>query len=279
LKQEDLITLSHLKERMELIKVQPGLLDETDIKLVYSFAGKLASKEYLGGLVQAVVLFGSVMRDKASKANDLDVLVLLDDVSNEITSEMASAYSLSVGSLLAKLNAQEKIHLTTLGIVRFWDGVRNGDPVIMSIIRSGKPIVDTGFFNPLKSMLEKGMIKPTREAVVSHLRLAESLLRNQKNYFMRCVADLYWAVMDAAHSLIMHAGLEPTHPKETPVVFRKAARKTGLSVRLALTIESFVGIMKNVSHGKQQSFTGRQVDARRAKAESFVKAVKSVVEK
>lgn len=272
-------TLSHLKERMELIKEKPGLLDESDVKLVYSFAGKLAGKEYLGGLVQAVVLFGSVMRDKPSRANDLDVLVLLDDVSNELTSEMASAYSLSVGSLLAKLNAQEKIHLTTLGIIRFWDGVRNGDPVIMSIIRSGKPIVDTGFFNPLKSMLEKGMIKPTREAVVSHLRLAESLLRNQRNYYTRCVADLYWAVMDAAHSLIMHAGLEPTHPRDTPIVFRRAAKQVGLSVRLALTIESFVGIMKNVSHGKQKEFTGKQVDALRVKAESFVKAVKTIVEK
>ena len=130
MKKEHLSTLSHLKERIELIKSKPGVLKTEDIKLVYDFASRLASKEMLGGFVQAIVLFGSVMRKEAKKDSDLDLLVILDDVSNEITSEMASAYSLTVGSLLAKLNAHDKIHLTTLGIIRFWDGVRNGEPVI-----------------------------------------------------------------------------------------------------------------------------------------------------
>jgi len=276
---EHLNTISHLKERLELIKTKPGTLKTKDIKLVYDFAGKLASKEYLGGMVYGVVLFGSVSRDEATEESDLDVLVVLDDVSNQITSEMASAYSLTVGSLLAKLNAHEKIHLTTLGIIRFWDGVRNGEPVIMSIIRTGKPIVDTGFFKPLKTMLEKGMIKPTREAVISHLRMAKTLLRNQQLYYKRSVSDFYWAVMDAAHAVIMHAGEETTHPKKTASLFRKVARKVGVSTRYANTIDYFVKLMKSLSKGTKRSFTGKEVDSLKRKAESFVKSAKAVVEK
>jgi len=278
-KKEHWSTLSHLRERMELIKSKPGLLKTSDIKLVYDFAGKLASKEFLGGFVQGIVLFGSVMRDEAKKGSDLDILVILDDVSNEITSEMAGAYSLTVGSLLAKLNAHDKIHLTTLGIIRFWDGVRNGDPVITSIIRSGKAIVDTGFFTPLKAMLAKGMIKPTREAVVSHLRMAQSLLRNQAVYFKRSVSDFYWAVMDAAHAVIMHAGEETTHPRNVSKVFRKVAPKVGLSVKLAPTIDYFLKLMKGMANGEKHEFTGRQVDELKKKAKAFVKSVKNVIEK
>lgn len=278
MKEEHLSTLSHLKERVDLIKTKPGVLRTADIELVYSFAGKVASKEYLGGFIQAVVLFGSVMRDEAKEDSDLDVLVLIDDVSNEVTSEMASAYSLSVGSLLAKLNAHDKIHLTTLGVIRFWDGVLNGDPVIMSILRSGKPIVDTGFFNPLKKILEKGMIKPSRESVVSYLRMGESLVKNQPNYYLRSVVDMYWAVIDAAHALIMHAGEEPTHPKATPTLFRKVAKTFKLSPNLSLTIDKFIVLMKEITKGKRKSFTGSQVDALRRKAETFVNAIKRVIE-
>ncbi len=278
MKKEHFSTLSHLKERMNLIKSKPGLLRTKDIELVYSFASKVASKEYLGGLIQGVVLFGSVMRDSASSESDLDVLVLLDDVSNEITSEMASAYSLTVGSLLAKLRAHDKIHLTTLGVIRFWDGVRNGDPIIMDIIRSGRAIVDTGFFTPLKAMLERGMIKPSREAVIANLRLGESLLRNAPLYYSRCVSDLYWAVMDSAHALIMHAGLESTHPRMVSKVFVKAAKQLGVSVRLASTIDFFVKLVKSLSRGKRKRFTGKQVDSYIVKAERFVSAVSKVID-
>lgn len=262
---------------MELIKSKPGLLRTDDIKVVYDFAGKLASKEYLGGFVQGIVLFGSVLREDSSKDSDIDLLVVLDDVSNQITSEMASAYSLSVGQLLAKLNAHDKIHLTTLGMIRFWDGVRNGDPVIMNILRSGKAIVDTGFFGPLKAMLSKGMIKPSREAVVSHLRMADSLLKNQGMYYKRSVSDFYWAVIDAAHAAIMHAGLETTHPKEVSKVFKKASKKLGLSATLAPVIDKFYKLMKELSNGKT-SYTGRQVDELGKQAAKFVSSVKKKIE-
>ena len=77
MKEKHLSTLSHLKERVELIKEKPGLLRTKDIELVYKFAGKLASKDYLGGIVQGVVLFGSVMRNEATKESDLDIAIFV----------------------------------------------------------------------------------------------------------------------------------------------------------------------------------------------------------
>ncbi len=276
MKAEHWSSLSNLKKRVELIESKPGVILDKDLSLVYSFASKVSSKEYLGGFIMGVVLFGSVMRDEATKSSDIDVLVLVDDVTNEITSEMAGAYSLTIASILAKLNAQNKIHVTTLGLVRFWDGVRNGDPIVMSIIRNGKPIVDTGFFNPLKALLERGLIKPSREAIIANLRMAESLLRNQSNFLTRCVVDSYWAVIDAAHSLIMHAGLETTHPRDVSRVFREAAGIVGIDSSLSGVIDLFIKILGDVKAGKR--FSGKRVDELRREAERFVKAVKIVVD-
>ena len=89
---------------------------------------------------------------------------------------------------------------------------------------------------------------------------------------------MYWAVIDAAHALIMHAGEEPTHPKATPTLFRKVAKTFKLSPNLSLTIDKFIVLMKEITKGKRKSFTGSQVDALRRKAETFVNAIKRVIE-
>ncbi len=273
-----MFSLSKLNERLQLIKSKPGLIKTEDIELVYNFASKITSKEYFSGIIHAVILFGSVMRDEKTKESDIDILVLIDDIETEITPEIASAYSLGVASLLAKLKAESKLHITTLGLLRFWDGVRKGDPIIITIIRNGKAIVDTGFFKPLKAMLEKGMIKPTPEAIIANLRMAETLLRNQPNYYLKSLIDFYWVVINTAQALIMYSGFEPKSPKETPKLFRKAAKKYNLDPELSNLIEKLYKTMKKITNlGIRPKISGKEVDEYRKQVEDFVKKVKKVL--
>ncbi len=267
---EHLASLSNLKERMTLIKARPGKIKTEDIELVYKFASQLASKEYMGGLIQAIVLFGSVSRGENVEESDIDLLVLINDVENVITSEMASAYSLTVGSLLARLNAQDKLHLTTLGLLRFWDGVRNGDPVIMSLLRTGKPIVDTGFFTPLKKLLEKGLIKPSKESIQAHLSMARKLVNTTHAHIVASVADLYWAVMDAFHAYVMALDLEPVAPLKAPALMKKLAKKFKLPQEHVETLTDLVKIMKAVTHNRKKSFTGQEYEKLKTRATNFV---------
>ncbi len=274
---EHLVGISNLKARLTLIKSRPGKIRTGDIELVYKFSSQLASKEYMGGLIQAIVLFGSVSRDEQMEDSDIDLLVLINDVENVITSEMASAYSLTTGSLLAKLNAHEKLHLTTLGVLRFWDGVRNGDPVIMSLLRTGKPIVDTGFFTPLKKLLEKGLIKPSPESVRAHMSMARKLVNNTKMHVVASVADLYWAVMDSFHAYVMALGLRTVAPLKAPALMKKLARKYGIPARHVTTMAELVKVMRAVIHGRKNEFTGAEYDRLKKKASDFVKYVGSRV--
>lgn len=256
---------------MTLIKSKPGKINTADIELVYKFSSLIASKEYLGGLIQAVILFGSVARGEESIDSDIDLLVLVNDVDNEISQEMASAYSLTTGSLLARLNAGEKLHLTTLGVMRFWDGVRNGDPVITSLLRSGKPIVDTGFFTPLKKLLEKGMIKPTPESIRAHMSMARKLVNTTKNHIVASVADLYWAVIDTFHAFVMSLGLDTVAPLKAPALIKTLSKKHAIPLKHINTLTELVKIMKDVTHNKNTDFSGVQYDSLKTKAEEFVK--------
>lgn len=262
---------------MTLVKSNPGKIRTEDIELVYKYAGAIASKEYLGGLIQAVILFGSVSRGESKEESDIDLLVLINDADNEITTEIASTYSLVSGSLLVKLNAQGRIHLTTLGVMRFWDGVRMGDPVIMSLLRTGKPIVDTGFVTPLKKLLEKGMIKPTQESIDAHLSMARKLVNTTGVHIVASVSDLYWACMDTFHSYVMSLGLLTVAPLEAPVLMAKLAKKNRIPLKYVESLKEFVAIMKSVTHGKKKGFTGVEYDALKVKAENFVSYMGSLV--
>lgn len=276
-KADHLSNLSYLKSRLDLIKEKPGKINTEDIELVYKFASTLASKEYLGGLIQAIVFIGSAYRGEAKPGSDLDVLVIMDDVDNEITSEMGSAYSLTIGSLIAKLNAQDRLHITTLGMLRFWDGVLNGDPVLMTMLRYGKPLVDTGFFKPLKTLLERGLIKSTPESINAHVKMARALLNSTRSHMLAGLADLYWAVVDSVHALIMNEGLEAPYPTKAPVVFARIAKRKRISAEYVLTVKEIVTLMKSITHGKRKELTGIELEKWRKRVASFVTKIESLI--
>jgi len=276
-KADHLNSLSYIKSRLDLIREKPGKINTEDVDLVYKFSSTLASKEYLGGLVQAIVFVGSAYRGEAGPDSDLDILVIMDDVDNEITSEMASAYSLTIGSLIAKLNAQDKLHVTTLGMLRFWDGVIKGDPVIMTMLRYGKPIVDTGLVKPLKTLLERGLIKATPESINAHIKMARSLLNSTRSHMIAGLADLYWAVVDATHALIMKEGLETPYPTKAPEVFASIAKRKKIPLAHVATVREIVKLMKDLTHAKKKDVTGLELERWRKRVASFVEKIESMI--
>jgi len=270
-------TIAKINERIRLKEEKPGTITTSDLELLYEFASKLTSKEYFGGFVHAVILFGSVARSEEVEGSDLDVLVLVDDLTIPITQGLLSTYRVGVGDLLVKLNAQDKIHLTTLGLLQFWDGVRNGDPIILTILRDGKPIVDTGFFKPLQKLLEYGMIKPTPESIDAHAKMARSLLIASDNHLLAAMADLYWSIIDATHAILMKEGILPTYPAETPKYIAKLVKKKKSAKKHLKTLKDMIKIMKGITHRKILRISGKKYDSYRKRVEEYVKKVNSLI--
>ena len=122
-------------------KVNPNLelYRRVDINLAYSFT-KDCMKEF-GKMLKAVVLFGSSARKTKTPESDLDILIVVDDLSMNFTEELTEAYRLVVQKLIVKHST--RIHVTTLRFSSMWEYIRNGDPIAINILRDGIFILAT----------------------------------------------------------------------------------------------------------------------------------------
>lgn len=170
------------------------------LDLAYNFS-KRVYKEF-AKFIKAIVLFGSTARKKQEGKGDVDLLIIVDDVSIIIDQEFVQAYRLIVEKIVAEVSPA-KLHVTTLKFTSFWEYVRAGDPVAVNILRDGVPIVDSGFFEPLQILLYQGRIRPSLESMWSYFNKAPITLHNSKWHIKQAVLDLYWAVIDSAHAALM----------------------------------------------------------------------------
>ncbi len=133
---------------------------EDDLDDAYKFSAELSRE--VGKFIKGVVLFGSKARKKGP-AHDIDILVILDDVTIYWTKEFVQTYRIIVDNLIAKIS--KRLHITTFKYTSFWEYVRNGDPIAINILRDGVPLIDREFFRPLQLLLFQGRIRPSQEAV------------------------------------------------------------------------------------------------------------------
>ncbi len=269
-----------VKKRHLLIEQRLGV---QDTKLVYEFAKKV--KQELGDFVKAIILFGSYARriqsqtltkqsDKTSeKINDIDILIIIDDINFAITKEVAEAYRLLVEKIIAQVS--QKLHVTTFRFTSFWEYVRVSDPVAVNILRDGIPIFDIGFFEPLQMLLYQGRIRPSVEAIYAYYNRAPRSLQRSKDYLLMAVIELYWAVMDSAHAVLMKFGEVPPSPEHVASIMKQRLVKESLiSKQDVLIVENFYKLMKQITTKQKTFITGKEFDKLLSQAQSFVDKMK-----
>ncbi|MBR9676804.1 nucleotidyltransferase domain-containing protein [Candidatus Woesearchaeota archaeon] len=244
-----------------------------DFDIVLSFAKELSSE--IKELLRAVVIFGSAARHE-KKANDIDVLVVLDDASVEITSELSQAYSSITSKIVNKVS--RKLHITTLKYTTFWEYVRSGDPVGVNILRDGVAILDKGVFGVMQTLLFKGKIRPSSEAVWNYFDRAPRTLANAKWHVEQGVIDLYWACIDSAHAALMHKGQVPPSPSHVALMIEKVLVKKKLVPKTAPnTMRKFYNLSKSIARREIKNISGSEFDKLYAQAHSFVASMQRVV--
>jgi len=266
--------LKDIQHKLRLKSLKPGVLNEKDLELIYNFAKELTEK--FQGFIHGIILFGSRAREKGKEGSDIDLLILVDDVVTPVTNEVVSAYRLGVGEILARLNAVDKIHLTTLGISEWFDAVRHADPVAVNVLRDGKAIVDTGFFEPLKRLLILGRIRPSKEAIDAHLNRAKALMNAATIHFLAAIDDLYWACIDAANALLMHLEIPVPSPKDVVEVFKnELPKKINVPEENIKTLEEIVNVMKSIARREKTTATAEEVEKYKEKVGKFVEFVEN----
>ncbi|MBI5072709.1 hypothetical protein HZA99_02735 [Candidatus Woesearchaeota archaeon] len=252
-----------------------------DVDVAYDFTRKV-HKEF-GTFLRCVVLFGSVadrptqMQTSLKHEGDIDILMVVDDVTYYLSPEVVETYRIVIERTIAETS--NRLHVTTLKFTSFWEYVRIGDPIGMNMLRNGVALMDTGFFYPLQLLLHQGRIRPSPEAVNAYFSRAPTTLFNSRWHMLQGTLDLYWAVIDAAHAALMMNGVMPPAPKDVAdVLEEKLVKKKILDAKHAKTMRTMYTLSKLILHKKIRDIDGKTYEKYYTQAQDFVEAIKNIVE-
>ena len=227
-----------------------------------------------GSFIKTIVFFGSGARADHESDSDIDVLVIVDDVTVQLSREIVDAYRLSVHKHVHEVS--HKLHVTSLKISAFWEMLKTGDPVALNILRDGVAIIDSGFFDPFKTLLERGRIRPSTEAMRVYLARAERTMGSASWHVNQACIDLYWAVVDAVHALLMHKDIIPPRPEQMVselARLRKEGTITELTNADLECVGSLVKAYKRITRDRKARITGAEYDRLAQPANSLVSRV------
>jgi len=247
-----------------------------DLTIARSFAKRLQNE--FGNFLKAVVLFGSAARKTPlATRGDIDVLIVVDDLSIRMTREVIEAYRLITEKTIGKVST--RLHVTSMTLTSFWEYIRAGDPVAINILRDGIAIIDCGFFDPMQALLMQGRVRPTHESVWVYFGRAPRTLVNSKWHLLQATLDLYWAVIDSTHAALMHIGEIPPSPEHAADMLEKhLVKEHKLETKYAKTMEKFFKIMKGITHREIKEIKGPEYEALYKEAEDFVNRMQKFIE-
>ncbi|MBI4144065.1 hypothetical protein HY486_02365 [Candidatus Woesearchaeota archaeon] len=229
----------------------------------------------LGDFLKCVILFGSSTSEVLHE-HDIDVLLVIDDLSRVVTPEVVEAYRIIVEKTAGKIS--NRFHINTLKLTELWDYARNGDPVFINMLRDGVVFFDSGIFEPLQFLLKQGRIRPTKESVYNYYSRAPLTLQNADWHILQACIDLYWACIDSAHAAIMKHGDVPGSPSQVGDILRVTLVKQGrLKKYFADIFDDLYALQKDITHRRVQRVSGKQYDEYKKKADDFVDAMKLIV--
>lgn len=244
---------------------------ETRLKSAEEFKKRILNmfKDY----IKSIVVFGSFMKGQGTGKSDVDVYIIFDDTKmplkkfDEIRSKIDDDIYKVAGSIDPRLHPQPILALT-----EFIKGIRYTHPLFFNIIREGYAIYDTGFFIPMRKLLEWGEFPITPEAAHMRMDSVPKRIDRVKNVKLYMIAeDLYYAMLDAAQAVLMYIGIGPPAPKVAANEVRKHLVDAGLlEEEYAKMFEDIYDFRKKVEQKEIKDISGAEVDEWIKKTEKYI---------
>lgn len=234
------------------------------------------------GYIKAIIIFGAIVRGDITGKSDVDVYIIFDDTKmplkkfEEIREKIDNDIYKVANQTDPRLHTQPVIALT-----EFWDGIRNCHPLFYTIVRDGYAIHDTGFFIPLRKLLEWGKFPATPEAAELRMESVPKRISRVKNIKNLMIAeDLWYAAIDAGQAALMYVGVGPPAPKVLAREMRKNLVEPGLlEEKYAKFVEDVHNFRKAVEHKeKSGSISGKELDEWIERADDYVKRIEKLLE-
>ncbi len=245
-------------------------LDE-DYDIAYDFATKVYKK--FRDVTKAVVLFGSVPKKEINLKSDIDIIIIIDDCTINWDDELIAWYREELGRLIELQKYAKELHINTVTLSTFWEELRQGEPLVINIIRYGQVLIDVGgFFDPLKVLLSKGRIRPTPEAVFITMERAVAHQIRANNSILASVEGMYWSMVDAGHAALMAINVIPPSPEHlSDLIEETFVKARRVDKKYAVWYEEVRKMAKEISYGNVKKVKGAYIQELQEKAEEFVK--------
>jgi uncharacterized protein (UPF0332 family)/predicted nucleotidyltransferase len=239
------------------------------VKDVKEFSKKVLEK--YGELIKCIVIIGSVTRREFKPTSDIDIFIVVDDTLQEITSELCEKIDNDLEKIAKQISKRISVQ-PIYTLTEFWDYARIGHPIIYNFIKEGFAVYDTGFFTPIKKLLEMGKIPTTREAIEKYMEDAPKKLMRAKTIKLLMLAeDCYYAMLNTAQAVLMFIGIAPPIPSKAYDYVKKFLVEPGiLESEYAEWLKEIIEIRKKIERKVLMDVTGAFIDEWINKAEKFI---------
>ncbi len=257
----------------------PTLQIRTEREIAMDFAIKLYRK--FTKMIKSVVLFGSTVKQLATKTSDIDLIIIIDDCTIQWDAELIAWYREELGKLIKENPYRKALHINTVRLSTWWNDMLRGDPVVVNVIRWGEALIDFGgFFNPLKVLLQKGKIKSTPETIYTALQRAPIHISRSKAAILGAIEGLYWACVDSAHAALIAAKQVPPSPEHVPQMLKEQfVSKRLLNMRYVVWYRDLYILAHKTLHGDIVEIKGKEIDKWEERADLFVREMAKIVRK
>lgn len=254
--------------------VKKNKLTTLSLKTEHDIALDFATKVYkkMGQPIKSIILFGSAVKKSISLGSDIDVIIIIDDVSIKWDMELTAWYREELDNIVNANPYNKSLHINTVKLSTWWEDILKGDPTVINIIRYGEAIIDlAGFFEPLKYLLLQGKIKGTPEAIYSCLQRAPSHLARSKMSELGAVEGIYWSMIDSAHAALISANILPASPEHIAIDLKVNFVDTGkLKQKYVDNFKDVFTLYKKIAHNEITDLRGVVIDDLQEKAEQFL---------
>lgn len=228
--------------------------------------------------VKAVVIFGSFTRKDFHEKSDIDLLVIIDDTIARFSPEMKMQFDDDIYYIGKKISDNIVVQ-PAWTLTEFWEMARIGHPLLYTIVRDGWALYDTGFFIPIRKLLEAGRIPTTLEAVEKFMETAPQKINRVETAKLYMIAeDLYYAMLNSSQAVLMYIGQNPPSPKHTPLDVKEHLVTPGLLEETYLkNLEDIIEFRKKVEHKEIKEITGPALDEHIKKTRQFVSRMEQLL--
>lgn len=244
------------------------IVQERDIAMDFA----LKAYDKFDQMIKSVVLFGSSAKKLAVPGSDIDIIVIIDDVSIKWDEELIGWYREELRKIIAANPYRMPLHVNSVKLSTWWDDMMKGDPVVINVLRYGDALVDFGgFFNPLRILLKEGKIRPTPESIYTLLQRSPAHLTRARQSMFSVLDGIYWSMVDSAHAALISKGIQPASPENVGKVLKKNfVDEKMLSKKYVKSYEKIHDLAKDIAHGERVRIKGKDLDEWFLEADEFM---------